>query len=67
MQKKRENLKKLQSKRRNLQEVNMDGAEFTMGHMQEHRKVQKLRNPFVTKRRFMLILIRDFTFGRRFV
>ena len=39
MQKKRENLKKLQSKRRNLQEVNMDGAEFTMGHMQEHRKV----------------------------
>ena len=39
MQKKRENLKKLQSKRRNLQEVNMDGAEFTMGNMQEHRKV----------------------------
>ena len=39
MQKKRENLKKLKSKRRNLQEVNMDGAEFTMGHMQEHRKV----------------------------
>ena len=39
MQKKRENLKKLQSKRRNLQEVNMDGAEFTMGHMKKHRKV----------------------------
>ena len=39
MQKKRENLKKLQSKRRNLREANIDGAEFTMGHMQEHRKV----------------------------
>lgn len=30
-------------------------------------KCKKLRNPFVTKRRFMLILIRDFTIGRRFV
>ena len=39
MQKKRENLKKLQSKRRNLQEANIDGIEFTMSHMQEHRKV----------------------------
>ena len=39
MQKKRENLKKLQNKRRNLQEAYIDDTEFTMGHMQEHRKV----------------------------
>lgn len=39
MQKKRENLKKLQNKRRNLREAYIDGAEFTVSHMKKHRKV----------------------------
>ena len=39
MQKKRENLKKLQNKRRNLQEAYIDDTEFTVSHMKKHREV----------------------------
>lgn len=39
MQKKRENLKKLQNKRRNLREAYIDDTEFTVSHMKKHRKV----------------------------
>lgn len=36
---KNEKFKKLQNKRRNLREAYIDGAEFTMSHMQKYRKV----------------------------
>ena len=39
MQKKRENLKKLQNKRRNLQEAYIDDTEFTVSYMKKHREV----------------------------
>ena len=39
MQKKRENLKKLQNKRRNLREAYIDDTEFTVSHMKKHREV----------------------------
>ena len=39
MQKKREILKKLQNKRRNLQEAYIDDTEFTVSHMKKHREV----------------------------
>ena len=49
MQKKRENLKKIQNKRRNLQEAYIDDTEFTVSRMKKSQRSVKIKKSFRDK------------------